>query len=74
MYINCDEMEIDDEQVNQSLAGDLHGFKWTDKPLGSLPATFNNMGGYYAIPNPQAVHCTDGGPWWKGYAAVQSEE
>ena len=66
MYINCDEMEIDPDYVNKAPAGDLHGFKWTDKPIGSLPATYNNMVGYYDIHNPKAVHFTDLGPWMKG--------
>lgn len=70
MYINCDEMEIDPDYVNKAPAGDLHGFKWTDKPIGSLPATYNNMVGYYDIHNPKAVHFTDGGPWLKGYENV----
>jgi|TARA_R110000851_G_scaffold226461_3_gene379141 hypothetical protein len=66
MYMNCAKLEIDPNYVNQAPAGDLHGFKWTDN-LGSLPATYNNMVGYYDIYNPKAVHFTDGGPWLKGY-------
>ncbi len=69
MYINCDEMEIDPEYVNEAPAGDLHGFKWADN-IGSLPATYNNMVGYYDIYQPSAVHFTDGGPWLKGYEDV----
>ena len=48
MYINCDEMEIGPTYVNSAPAGDLHGFKWTNS-VGSLPATYNNMVGYYDI-------------------------
>ena len=66
MYINCDEQEIAPDDVNEAPAGDLHGFKWTDK-VGNLPATFNNMVGYYDIYQPSAVHFTDGGPWLKGF-------
>ena len=66
MYINCDEMEIGPTYVNSAPAGDLHGFKWTNS-VGSLPATYNNMVGYYDIHEPKAVHFTDGGPWLKGY-------
>ena len=69
MYINCDEMEIDADYVNEAPAGDLHGFKWTGE-IGSLPATYNNRIGYYDIHQPKAVHFTDGGPWLKGYEDV----
>ncbi len=66
MLINCDEMEISPHYVNHAPAGDLHGFRWTQS-VGGLPATYNNMVGYYDIPNPKAVHFTDGGPWLEGY-------
>ena len=66
MYINCNEMEIGPDDVNEAPAGDLHGFKWAEK-VGSLPATYNNMVGYYDIYQPNAVHFTDGGPWLKGF-------
>ena len=57
-----DEMEISPHYVNHAPAGELHGFRWTQS-VGGLPATYNNMIGYYDIPNPKAVHFTDGGPW-----------
>ena len=69
MYINCEEMVIDDDEVNQAPAGDLHGFKRAEN-VGNLPATYNNMVGYYDIHQPKAVHFTDGGPWLKGYEDV----
>ena len=64
MYINCDEQEIAPDDVNEAPAGDLHEFKWAEN-VGSLPATWNNMVGYYDIYQPNAVHFTDGGPWLK---------
>lgn len=66
MYINCDEQSIDPHYVNTAPAGDLHEFKWANS-IGSLPATWNNMVGYYDIYQPNAVHFTDGGPWLKGF-------
>ena len=66
MYINCDEMEIGPDEVNEAPAGDLHEFTWADS-IGSLPATWNNMIGYYDIYQPNAVHFTDGGPWLSGF-------
>ena len=66
MYINCDEQEIAPDDVNEAPAGDLHEFKWAEN-VGSLPATWNNMVGYYDIYQPNAVHFTDGGPWLKGF-------
>ena len=66
MYINCDEQEISPEEINTRDAGYLHEFKWAES-VGSLPATWNNMIGYYDIYQPKAVHFTDGGPWLKGF-------
>tara|TARA_B100001778_G_scaffold324596_1_gene319115 strand:+ start:6518 stop:7177 length:660 start_codon:yes stop_codon:yes gene_type:complete len=67
MLMNCKKLKnLTAEYVNEAPAGDLHGFKWTDK-VGNLPATFNNMVGYYDIYQPSAVHFTDGGPWLKGF-------
>ena len=68
MYINCaGGRRLTPETVSQAHAGDLHSFLWTDKLIGSLPLTYNMMVGYYSIPNPKAVHFTDGGPWLDDY-------
>tara|TARA_Y100001937_G_scaffold119928_1_gene176392 strand:- start:704 stop:1360 length:657 start_codon:yes stop_codon:yes gene_type:complete len=66
MYINCDEQSLSPETVNTANAGYLHEFNWAGS-IGSLPATWNNMIGYYDIYQPCAVHFTDGGPWLKGF-------
>ena len=66
MYINCNEQEISPDEVNTYQASYLHEFDWAES-VGSLPATWNNMIGYYDIYQPSAVHFTDGGPWLKGF-------
>ena len=66
MYINCNEMEIGPDEVNENNASYLHEFEWAES-VGSLPATWNNMIGYYDIYQPSAVHFTDGGPWLQGF-------
>ena len=71
MYMNCSELRrLDPESVSHAPAGDLHGFLWTNKAVGSLPATFNMLINYYLLPDPKAVHFTDGGPWLEGYKDV----
>ena len=68
MYINCaGATRLTPESVSAAPAGDLHSLSWTSKEVGSLPATFNTLVGYYSFPNPKAVHFTDGGPWLQGY-------
>ena len=68
MYFNCaGATRLTPDTVSQAHAGDLHGFLWTDKLIGSLPLTYNHLIGYYTLPNPKAVHFTDGGPWLDGY-------
>ena len=68
MYFNCaGATRLTPDTVSQAHAGDLHGFLWTDKLIGSLPLTYNHLIGYYSLPNPKAVHFTDGGPWLDGY-------
>ena len=75
MYMNCSELKrLDPDSVSQAPAGDLHGFLWTSKEVGSLPATFNMLINYYLLPDPKAVHFTDGGPWLEGYKDVPYAE
>jgi hypothetical protein len=75
MYINCGaSKKLTLDYVSQAPAGDLHSFKWTDKAIGSLPATFNALVGYYDLDDPRAVHFTDGGPWLAGYEDVPYAE
>ncbi len=71
MYFNCaGATRLTPDTVSQAHAGDLHGFLWTDKLIGSLPLTYNMMVGYYTVPNPKAVHFTDGGPWLDDYKDI----
>lgn len=72
MVFNCDHpftKRLTPNTVSESPAGYLHEFSWChDDTIGSLPHTYNYLVGYYNdIPNPKAIHYTDGGPWHPGY-------
>ena len=74
MYMDCTESEVlTVDYVNTAKASDLHSFKWLpeDIVIGELPVTYNMLVGYYHLPNPKAVHFTDGGPWLEGYENVE---
>lgn len=76
IVFNCDHpftKRLMPNVVSESPAGYLHEFQWCDdKYIGSLPHTYNYLVGYYNdIPNPKAIHYTDGGPWHPGYENVE---
>lgn len=76
MVFNCDHpftKRLTPQVVSESPAGYLHEFNWCDdKSIGSIPHTYNYLVGYYNdIPDPKAVHYTDGGPWHAGYENVE---
>ena len=70
MYFNCSLCkELTREYVSRKQASELHGFDWAED-IGSIPATFNMLVGYYDFIDPKAVHFTDGGPWLEQYKDV----
>ena len=53
----------------------LHRFGFlTDDVIGELPIAYNYLEGWHTkddCPNPQAVHFTRGGPWFRDYLHVE---
>ncbi|MFT3988310.1 glycosyltransferase [Aestuariivirga sp.] len=58
------------EVVNSQTPQYLHRFSWLeDKDIGSLPLSWNFLSGEYPKPAeiPNAIHYTNGGPWFEGH-------
>lgn len=55
------------DYVNSATGLQLHQFKWLegDHLIGEIPASWNYLADYTkGVETPQAVHYTDGGPWY----------
>jgi len=52
---------------------DLHQFNWLkDEEIGELPLSWNYVPGVTKqLANVDAVHFSEGGPWFKGYENVE---
>lgn len=63
------------ELVNRESGLYLHRFGFlTDDVIGDLPIAYNYLEGWHTkddCPNPQAVHFTRGGPWFRDYIHVE---
>ena len=57
------------DYVNNVMPGRrLHHFDWLeDNEIGSIPLEWNTLDNYYHLSEPQAIHYTDGGPWFQNY-------
>lgn len=54
---------VNDHHTHPNVLLDLW---WAKDAIGNLPHTYNYLVSYYHdIPNPKAIHYTEGGPWWK---------
>lgn len=65
---------LDPEFVNSATGLQLHQFKWldSDDEIGEIPASWNYLAGYtQGVENPQAVHYTDGGPFYPDYEKTE---
>jgi lipopolysaccharide biosynthesis glycosyltransferase len=79
MLINCDHPDVKNiltpQTVSIATGMYLHRFRWTsDENIGELPIAYNYLEGWHTkndCPNPQAVHFTRGGPWFKDWADVE---
>lgn len=62
------------EVVNTESPAYLHRFSWIpdDDLIGSLPLGWNFLEGEYPMPEatPQAIHYTNGGPWFSNWQGV----
>ena len=59
------------ELLNTESGKFLHRFSWlNDSDIGTLPPTYNWLGGWYQEPKdgtPKILHYTEGGPWFENY-------
>ena len=60
-------------KLNQGWGLDLHQFNWLkDEEIGELPLSWNYVPGVTKqLANVDAVHFSEGGPWFKGYENVE---
>ena len=60
------------EYLNNHRPGlDFHQLRWLDdEDIGSLPMEWNCLDDYYHLKSPNAIHYTDGGPWFDGYEST----
>ena len=62
------------EVVNEATPAHLHRFQWVpdDELIGDLPLSWNFLEGEYPKPDwvPNAVHYTNGGPWFSNWQHV----
>jgi len=60
--------------VNSESPAYLHRFKWIpdDNLIGALPLSWNFLEGEYPKPEttPNAIHFTNGGPWFSNWQNV----
>jgi len=77
MLFNCahpDVKALTPEVVNTVSPAYLHRFEWVKDPdgIGALPLGWNFLEGEYPRPDtpPQAVHYTNGGPWFENWQDV----
>lgn len=62
--------DITADDVNHRTGQELHRFYWLhDDQIGRLPEAWNFLVGH-SEGQPQAVHFTDGGPWFEKYRDV----
>lgn len=63
-------------EVNTKPGKWLHAFSWLkDEEIGELPEAWNYLVGHdQSCLYPNAVHFTEGGPWWKPYQDVEFSE
>jgi len=66
-----DTQKLTPEYINTVQPGVLlHTFDWTDN-IGSIPMNWNVLDNYYDITPLNAIHYTDGGPWFENYKQTQ---
>lgn len=81
MLFNCSHPSNDKltkDLVNDSSKGSLyfHQMQWLkDEEIGALDHTWNYLNTVYDdLPNPNIVHYTEGGPWFKRYRKCKLHE
>ena len=81
MVFNCahpDVKSLTPNIVNSASPSYLHRFEWVadDSNIGELPLTWNFLEGEYEVPEkiPNAIHYTNGGPWFEDWQNVDFAE
>jgi hypothetical protein len=81
MAFNCshpDVKSLTPDIVNSATPKYLHRFEWikNDDHIGELPLTWNFLEGEYEVPKeiPNAIHYTNGGPWFEDWQNVDFAE
>ncbi|SDQ20435.1 glycosyltransferase [Pseudovibrio sp. Tun.PSC04-5.I4] len=72
LFNNAKCLTLTPDYVNNCSGLELHQFKWleNDDLIGSLPLSWNHLVGVYVYdPAAALVHYTEGGPYFKDYAA-----
>lgn len=68
-------LKLDLETVNTKPGSYLHSFQWTDD-IGEISEAWNWLPNYspttrrYTVEPPQAIHFTEGGPWFPAYKDI----
>lgn len=76
MLFNCshpDCLKLNPQTVSTQTPAWLHRISWTDA-IGAIDKSYNYLVGYYDDECINALHFTDGGPWFKEYENVQYGE
>jgi lipopolysaccharide biosynthesis glycosyltransferase len=81
MLLNCEHpstRKLTPERVNQETGAYLHRLQWAaDDEIGSIPTSWNWLEGWNKKPTtgrPNAVHFTNGGPWFEEWYDVEYAE
>ena len=81
MVFNCahqDVKSLTPAVVNAASPKYLHRFEWVkdDNHIGELPLSWNFLEGEYEVPSnlPNAIHYTNGGPWFEDWQEVDFAE
>ena len=81
MVFNCahqDVKSLTPAIVNAASPKYLHRFEWVkdDNHIGELPLSWNFLEGEYEVPSnlPNAIHYTNGGPWFEDWQEVDFAE
>jgi hypothetical protein len=81
MLFNCahpSTRKLTPEVVNSESGAYLHRMQWAaDEEIGEVPYSWNFLEGWYDKPQsgyPDAVHYTNGGPWFKDWQDVDYGE
>lgn len=75
---NCEHpsnQHLDLSVVNSAEPSYLHQFKWlADHEIGELDVSWNCLSGYYDLTQANAIHYTDGGPWFPKYSNCEGSD